>query len=119
MHPEMQTRHQALAPSPPTWQSSILGAHGNGSHDDLAPLRPNRRRRRRVKAAAEQARQRCHELLGRLSSKFNTTTKRTWLQIALEHLVAIEMIKTFKNTNLAVRYSGIYSVYDGENGQGK
>ena len=113
------THHQALGPLPPTWQSSILGAHGNGSHDDLAPLRPNRRRRRQVKAAVEQARHGCHELLGRLSSKFNTTTKGTWLEIALEHLAAAEMTKTVKNTNLDVRYSGTYSVYDGGNGQGK
>ena len=51
--------------------------------------------------------------------KFNTTTKGTWLEIAIEHLAAAEMTKTFKNTNLAVHYSGKYSVYNGENGQGK
>ena len=58
----------------------------NGPHGRLAPLQPNGRRCRRVKVAAEQARHRCHELLGRLSPKFNTTTKGTWLEIALEHL---------------------------------
>ena len=51
--------------------------------------------------------------------KFNTTTKGTWLEIAIEHLAVAEMTKTFKNTNLVVHYSGKYSLYNGENGQGK
>ena len=112
-----------MPPSSRTFASDMAIKHTrrpcNGPHDDLATLRLNRRRRRRVKAAAEQARHRCHELLGRLSPKFNTTTKGTWLEIAIEHLAAAEMTKTFKNTNLAVHYSGKYSVYNGENGQGK